>query len=435
MIRTCALGAWILAPLACGSPSDPRGPRGDATTPALSPPTAEGGPEPVRVVRLARLIDPADGSSLEPAIVVVRGERVAYVGTDASQIPRSAELVDWSAYSGIPGLVDAHTHLSFQTDEGGGMSPWERRSWLTSERPDAITALARQAAERTLRTGVTTVIDKGSGPGSAIVAAVRDAIVAGTAVGPRIFSAGFGIGEPVASPAAMRAQVRDNVDAGVDLVKVWADGCSDHVLRCTPQFELEQLTAAVDEAHARGRPIAIHAYHPDTARLAIQAGPDSLEHAEGLDAIDLLDMRAAQITYVPTIDHNRYYREHLGFFGYAPDDALALDAFLAQNLETAHRALLAGVDLAFGSDAVFTGFGENTRELEWFVEAGMTPLEALRAATLHSAASIGVDHEIGRVAVGYFADIVALEGDPRTDIRVVVHGVRGVMKGGVPLTP
>jgi imidazolonepropionase-like amidohydrolase len=216
---------------------------------------------------------------------------------------------------------------------------------------------------------------------------------------------------------------------------VWADKCSDDTLECAPTFTFEQLKAAVDTAHALGRPIAIHAYHADTAKLAIMAGPDSLEHPEGLDTIDFMDMKAMGITYVPTIDHNRYYRDNLAYFGYAPEMGAEFDAYIALNLATANQAHLAGVTIALGSDAVFSGFGENTRELEWLIDAGMTPLEALRAATIQGAASIGVEDEVGRVAVGYFADIVAVKGDPLTDIGVLIDDVQGVMKGGRLIAP
>lgn len=429
MIRTSVLGASLVVTASGGGALVTTG--RDDPAPAVAPTSR---PETIlSVVRLARLIDPADGSAIEPAIVLVRGERIVQVGGDALAIPPGAEVIDWSAYSGIPGLVDAHTHFLFQTDGAPGTVAWQRAGWLLQHRPEALSALAREAAARTVQVGVTTAIDKGAGTASALVTTLRDGIAAGTFVGPRLHVAASGIGGPTRED--IRAKVREEVARGADLIKIWADGCSDHTLECTPTLDLDQLIAAVDEAHALGRPIAIHAYHADTARLAIEAGPDSIEHPEGLDAIDLMDMFALGITYVPTIDHNRYYRDNLGLFGYAPDKKVEFDAYMARNLDTTNRAILAGVEIALGSDAVFGGFGENTRELEWFVEAGMTPIEALRAATIQGAASIGVEHEVGRVAPGYLADIVAVDGDPRADIRVVLRGIRGVMKGGVVISP
>jgi imidazolonepropionase-like amidohydrolase len=369
---------------------------------------------------------------LEDALVLVHADRITYVGTDEAEIPCGAEVVDWSAFTGLPGIVDAHTHLRYQTDNEPNTTPWERASYLVASEPAKMAELSRQAAEKALKVGVTTVIDKGAGgsAGAGIIAKLRDDIAAGQIVGPRIFTAGVGIGNGGASPQQIRNFVKAQVAAGNDLIKVWADSCSDDTLVCAPNFTYEKLAAAVDEAHLHGKSIAIHAYHADTAKLAIMAGPDTLEHPEGLDGVDFMDMNALGITYVPTIDHNRYYKDNLDFFGYDPGLAAEFDAYIALNLASASGAHAAGVTIAMGSDAVFTGFGENTRELEWFIQAGMTPLEALRAATITGAYTIDREHELGRVAVEYYADIIAVDGDPLTDITVVINGISGVMKGG-----
>jgi imidazolonepropionase-like amidohydrolase len=134
--------------------------------------------------------------------------------------------------------------------------------------------------------------------------------------------------------------------------------------------------------------------------------------------------------YVPTIDHNRYYIAHRNEYGYTPVDSAGLDAYMRRNVATFRRALRAGVRIAMGSDAVFTGFGENTRELDQFVQAGMTPAQAIATATTTAAALLGKEKEIGAVAPGYYADLVAVEGDPLTDISALTHHVRWVMKGG-----
>lgn len=388
-----------------------------------------------RAVKLKRLIDPLDGSVIAPAIVIVHEDRVIAVETDEAKIPCGAEVIDWSAYTGVPGLVDVHTHFVYQTDDEPGTFPWTRSWWIFKNKPALLEVLAREAAEKVVKLGVTTAIDKGAGPGDKIVAKLRDQIASGELVGPRIYTAGYGISGPVPSTETMKGWIKQNVADGADLIKVWADSCSDDTLECKPNFTFEQLKAAVDQAHELGRPIAIHAYHADTAKLAIMAGPDSMEHPEGLDAVDFMDMIAMGITYVPTIDHNRYYKENLAYFGYDPAMGPKFAAYIAENLETANQAHLAGVQIAMGSDAVFSGFGENKRELEWFIEAGMTPLEALRAATVKGAASIGVEDEVGRVAVGYFADIVAVDGDPLSDITVLLDEVHGVMKSGEPILP
>jgi imidazolonepropionase-like amidohydrolase len=195
-------------------------------------------------------------------------------------------------------------------------------------------------------------------------------------------------------------------------------------------FTFEEMKAAVDTAHALGKRIAIHSYGGAGAREAVRAGADSVEHAADMDDETIAEMKKKGTWYVPTIDHNRYYAEHAEEYGFAPGSTERLNAFLARNLETAKRAVKAGVKLAMGSDAVYSMFGENTRELGWLVKAGMTPAQALRAATAEGAALLGLESSLGALAPGYTADIVAVEGDPLADVNALMSGVRFVMKGG-----
>ena len=163
---------------------------------------------------------------------------------------------------------------------------------------------------------------------------------------------------------------------------------------------------------------------------AIRAGAESVEHPAGLNDAAIAEWARRGTVYVPTIDHNRFYAENAGPLGYTREQVAGLDSFRLLNLETARRAHRAGVKFAMGSDAVFWMFGENTRELGWFVQAGMTPAQALAAATTNGAALLGKSNKLGRIAPGYFADIVAVEGNPLSDITVVLERVRWVMKGG-----
>jgi imidazolonepropionase-like amidohydrolase len=190
------------------------------------------------------------------------------------------------------------------------------------------------------------------------------------------------------------------------------------------------MRAAVEEAHRLGKTIAIHAYHAETAHDAVLAGADSVEHPDELDSITLDEMARRGTTYVPTIYHNRYYRDKLEWFGYSDEVGKALAAFIEQNLIAVRMAHRAGVPIAMGSDAVFTMFGQNTRELGSFVQAGMTPLEALKTATVRGAELLDMEHELGAVAPGYLADLVAVDGDPLADINVVLNKVKAVMKAG-----
>jgi imidazolonepropionase-like amidohydrolase len=383
-----------------------------------------------KAIKLGKLVNPHDGSVLDDAIIITHADRITYVGTDEKQIPCGVTIIDWSALTGLPGLVDAHTHFSYQTDKAEGMTPWQRANWLNNNAPDVLMALARDAALATVRVGVTSAIDKGAGNREYIVRKLRDEVAGGETSGPRVFTAGRGVSFQGLSIEGIKARVQQDVLGDADLIKVWADNCSDANLECVPNFSFKELQAAVEEAHKWGRPISIHAYHADTAKLALMAGPDTIEHPEGLDPGDFNEMITMGTTYVPTIDHNRYYKENIDLFGYPDTLPAELDAYIELNVKTLGEAHAAGVKVAMGSDAVFTGFGENTRELTWFIEAGMTPLEALRAATINGAATVGADHEIGKVAVGYYADIIAVDGDPLADVNVVINGVRGVMKSG-----
>jgi imidazolonepropionase-like amidohydrolase len=149
-----------------------------------------------------------------------------------------------------------------------------------------------------------------------------------------------------------------------------------------------------------------------------------------MDDATIQEMAKRGTFYVPTIDHNRYYVDNGDKIGYAPGFKERLQAFIPRNLETTRKAFKAGVKIAMGSDAVYTMYGENTRELGWFVKAGMTPEQALQTATSNAAALLGKEKELGAVAPGYLADLVAVEGDPLSDINVTLNNVRWVMKGG-----
>jgi imidazolonepropionase-like amidohydrolase len=186
----------------------------------------------------------------------------------------------------------------------------------------------------------------------------------------------------------------------------------------------------VDAAHALGKRIAIHTYGPDGARDAVRAGADSVEHATDMDQATIAEMARRKTFYVPTIDHNRYYVDNARRLNYPPGAVNDLNDYIQRNLATAKLAFAAGVRFAMGSDAVYTMFGENTRELGWFIKAGMTPEQALRTATTNGAELLGMEKTIGALKPGCFADMVAVEGDPLADINVVINKVRWVMKAG-----
>ena len=393
----------------------------------------------IKAVRFGKLWD-GKGKLWANAIVIVEGDRIRDVTTDASAIPAGAETIDLSKFTGLPGLIDVHTHMTIYTDE----TPREPMlKQLTSNAPAVEVFLARKGAMRTLEAGITTVRDLGADQYMDI--AMRDLINHGEMIGPRMFVCGYGLyitntpykpginlpagGIADGVPEVLKV-VRQQVAAGADVIKMYASTGTDDDLTGFQTYNYEEIKAAVDAAHKFGKKIAIHSYGPDGARDAVRAGTDSLEHATDMEDATIQEMAKRGTFYVPTIDHNRYYIDNGNKIGYAPGYKEKLQAFIPRNLETARKAFKAGVKFAMGSDAIYTMFGQNTRELGWFVKAGMTPEQALRTATTNAAELLGKEKELGAVAPGYYADLAAVEGDPLTDIDVVVSKVRWVMKGG-----
>jgi imidazolonepropionase-like amidohydrolase len=397
------------------------------------------GAKTVKAVRFGKLWD-AQGRFWTNAIVIVEGGRIRNVTTDASAIPAGAETIDLSKYTGLPGLIDVHTHMTIYTDETLG-EPMLKQ--LTNNPPAVEVFLARKGAMRTLEAGVTTVRDLGADQYMDI--AMRDLINRGEMTGPRMFVCGYGLYvtntpyKPGVNPPAggiadgvpeVLKAVRQQIAAGADVIKMYGSTGTDDDVTGFETYTYEEMKAAVEMAHQFGKKIAIHSYGPNGARDAVRAGTDSLEHATDMDDATIQEMVKRGTFYVPTIDHNRYYIENGDKIGYAVGYKEKLQAFIPRNLETARQAFKAGVKFAMGSDAIYTMFGQNTRELGWFVKAGMTPEQALRTATTNAAELLGKEKELGAVGPGYFADLVAVEGDPLTDVNVVLNNVKWVMKGG-----
>ncbi len=400
-----------------------------------SPATAA---EETTAVRFGRLID-GRGGVVQDAVVVLKGDRIDRVGSGDKAVPPGAKLIDLRPYTAIPGLIDVHTHMTFYWDRAPGTRPWTQLGSLGA----AVTVfLAQENARKTLEAGVTTVRDLGSWEYTDI--AMRDLINRGAMIGPRMLVAGYGLQisnapqRPGAAPypgqcdgvAEVQRVARQQLGAGADWIKMYGSTGSDQDVTGFQTFSFEEMKAAVDVAHRAGKRIAIHSYGPAGARDAVRAGTDSVEHATDMDDETLAEMARRGTVYVPTVEHNRYYIAHRDEFGY--DDAVVkrLEAYVQRNLTTLRHASRAKVKIAMGSDAVFTGFGENARELERFVEAGMTPAQALESATTTGASLLNMSDTLGAIAPGYYADLVAVDGDPLADIQAVTRHVVWVMKGG-----
>lgn len=375
-------------------------------------------------LRFGRLWDGA--RVLSDAVVVVDGTRITAVGSGDGAVPAGARVVDLRAFTALPGLIDVHTHITYYWDHAPGTRPRGQR------RLPAVTVfLAQDNARKTLETGVTTVRDLNAGNDMDL--AMRELTASGAMTGPRIFASGPGLSARAGAapdPAAMAALVADRVKAGVDWIKVFGSKGGFEVVDGTQTVTFDEMKAVVDAAHAAGKKVAIHSYGPSGVADAVRAGADSVEHGADVDEATLALMKARGTVWVPTVDHNRYYVDAKDEYGFAAGSDTALHDYIARNQASVQKAVQLGVTMAMGSDAVYSMFGQNTRELGWFVKAGMTPVQALATATTIPAALLGMGDRLGRVAPGYLADLVAVQGDPTTSIETLFSGVRWVMKDG-----
>src|SRR6267154_1212290 len=282
-------------------------------------------PKNVKAVRFGKLWD-AKGKLWTNAIVIVDANKIRAVTTDASDIPAGAETIDLSKYTGLPGLIDVHTHMTFYTDETPGVPLLKQ---MANPVPAVEVFLARKGAMRTLEAGVTTVRDLGADQYMDI--AMRDLINRGEMIGPRMFVCGYGLYitntpyKPGINPPAggiadgvpeVLKVVRQQIAAGADVIKMYASTGTDDDVTGFATYNYEEIRAAVDMAHKFGKKIAIHSYGPDGARDAVRAGTDSLEHATDMDDATIQEMAKRGTFYVPTIDHNRYYIDNGDKIGY-----------------------------------------------------------------------------------------------------------------------
>jgi len=378
-----------------------------------------------KAIRFGRLWDGT--RVVTDAVVIVQGDRIVSVSSGTRDLPKGADVVDLRRYTGIPGLIDAHTHMTYYWDRQPGTRPLGQR-----RRPAVTVFLAQDNARRTLETGVTTVRDLGASNETDF--SMRDLIQMRAMPGPRMFVSGQGIslarGSTGPNPDAMRTATEERIKAGADWVKVYASRGSFQSVDTTQTITFDEMNAIVQTAHAQGRKVAIHSYGPSGVKDAVRAGADSIEHGIDLDDETIAEMKTRGTVWVPTIDHNRYYVDAKDEYGFPAESIPPLQDYIQRNLESARRAVKAGVKLAMGSDAVYSMFGQNTRELGWFVKAGMTPEQALASATTVPAAMMGLEDRLGRIASGYLADLVAVEGDPLASIDALFTGVRWVMKDG-----
>jgi imidazolonepropionase-like amidohydrolase len=402
-------------------------------------------------VHAGRLIDPVRGEAQPDRLIRIVDGKIAAV-SPWTGAPADGPVVDWSRYTVLPGLIDLHTHVA----DGFGQSsdPTE-----PLEHGPAETALkGAEAARIMLRSGFTTVRDVGVYRGLSDVV-LRDAIAKGWVEGPRMLVSGgyvtkpggggavtglpkgqvpppeFRIGE-VRGPAQARAAVRRLIGGGADFIKIIATGAVLAVGSEPGALELSEaeIKAACDEARTLGKYCIAHAHGAEGVKAAIRAGARTIEHASLIDDEGIALAKARGVW----LDMDIYNGDWIAEFG---TKAGWPAEYLRKNRETTdvqregfRKAVAAGAKLTFGTDAAVYPVGLGGRQFAYMVRYGMTPAQAIRSATTEAASALGLEREIGQAAPGFAADLVAVEGDPLTDVGVLQR-VAGVMKAGRVAAP
>jgi len=401
------------------------------------------------LIRAGHVLDVDTGRMLAGRDILVRDGRVASIAASADAIDPGLRMLDWSTLTVVPGLMDMHTHLADEGPYGDPATPLR-----SNAARDAF--IGARNARATLQAGFTTVRDVGVYRGFADVQ-LRDAINAGLVPGPRMFVAGTyvtvtgGGGEITGLPAGtevppifrrgvadneaeVRRRVNEILDAGADFIKLIATGAvlADGTEPGQSEYTEAEIRAAVEEAGRRGRFVAAHAHGAEGIKRAVRAGARSIEHGSLMDdeAIALMKQHG---TFLVADIYNGDYIDSVG-----RRDGWSAE-ILRKNLDTTdaqregfRKAVAAGVNIAYGTDSGVYPHGDNARQFAYMVRYGMTPLQAIRAATLESARLLRKENELGSITPGKLADLVALACDPLADIACLQQ-VRGVVKAGVPV--
>ena len=393
-------------------------------------------------IKAGRVLDVETGKVLRDQVIVIEGERITAISPVATTaIPSHAKVIDLSRSTVLPGLIDAHTHLTSNPHQHG------YSSLGTSGVRAALYGV--RAARDTLNAGFTTVRDVGS-EGFADVA-LRDAINDGDFPGPRILASGYALGikgghcdnnllpaeynevaKGVADgPWAARSKVREMAKYGADVIKICATGgvLSKGNSPGAQQYTLEEMQAIVQEAHKLGRKVAAHAHGASGISDAIRAGVDSVEHSSLIDEEGIKLAKQHGTWLVMDIYNDDYILSEGEKAGFLPE-SLAKEKEIGQKQRDNFRAALkGGARMAFGSDAGVYPHGDNGKQFYYMVKYGMTPMQAIQAATINAADLLGLKDKLGSIKVGKLADIIAVDADPLVDVTSLTK-VSFVMKNG-----
>ncbi len=411
-------------------------------------PASAAGAAPRTLVHAGTLIDGLAATPRKGVTVVLDGPRIAAV-VEGYQAPAAGEnVIDLKDHVVLPGFIDMHVHL------GGESSPQSYIERFTLN-PADVALRAVYDGKKTLLAGFTTVRNLGDSDG--VTASLRDAIRRGFVEGPRIFTAGKGIGttgghadptngwaqdlrgDPgpkdgvVNGPLEAAKAVRQRYKEGADLIKITATGGVLSLAKSpqNPQFTEEEIRAIVTTARDYDFTVAAHAHGAEGMKRAVRAGVDSIEHGTLMDD-EVIRLMVEHGTYlVPTLSAGRYVGEQAKVEGFYPEIVRPKAAAIGPQMKAMFaRALKAGVKIAFGTDQGVAPHGENAKEFAYMVEAGMTPMQAIQAATVEAAKLLRREDELGSVSPGKWADLVAVPSDPLADVSVL-QAVDFVMKEGV----
>lgn len=395
----------------------------------------------VTAVSAARLLDVASGKYVDNPLVIVTDGRITAVGKKGDAVPAGAKMVDLPGATLLPGLIDMHVHLDSLAEIGGYNSlQYSDRFWSVVQ-----TANAR----KTLEAGFTTVRNVGAADYDDV--GLREAIDAGYVLGPRVVTAAISFGATGGhcdstffppsmdekspfnsdSPDEARKVVRTLKKYGAQVIKICATGgvFSRGNEPGQQQLTYEEMKAVVDEAHMAGLKVAAHAHGASGIREAIRAGVDTIEHASLVDdeGVKLAVQKGA---YFSMDIYNTDYTQAEGKKNGVLEDNLRKDRDIGEiQRQNFKKALKAGVKMVYGTDAGIYPHGDNAKQFAVMVRYGATPLQAIQAATITAAEALGQSKDVGQVSAGHYGDMIAVAGDPLTDVTVLEKPVF-VMKGG-----